>query len=372
MARRFVALLILSGAFLLPLAGALLTGEHDAAYYFQFPPEILKTYPRIDPIGALAIAIIPFVFTIICLFPSKFGFHKSTDLRPQLSGGVFPWWGWLGLGLDLVFWPIAWLDIPELSMLRRHTFTPLWLGYIFTVDALVYWRKGHSLASRNVKAFAWMFPASAILWWLFEYINRFVQNWFYLGVDNDSALEYIGFATPCFATVLPALLVTAELFGTFSWLHRRYGRGPAWGSAQAWAWILGGVGVVASFCMGIWPQYFFPFAWLGPLMVLMPVVHRWLPEHSVLTPLMRGDFRMLAALSFAGPVCGFFWEMWNIYSMPKWEYQVPFVMFGKIFEMPLLGYYGYVPFGWECLLIWNLWMVLWGMDKDDLEIIPRG
>ncbi len=42
---------------------------------------------------------------------------------------------------------------------------------------------------------------------------------------------------------------------------------------------------------------------------------------------------------------GFWWEMWNYYSLPKWYYTIPYVGFRKIFEMPLLGYLGYPFFG---------------------------
>ena len=50
----------------------------------------------------------------------------------------------------------------------------------------------------------------------------------------------------------------------------------------------------------------------------------------------------------AGLVCGFFWELWNICSLAKWIYSVPFVDRFHVFEMPLLGYAGYLPFGIEC------------------------
>jgi hypothetical protein len=39
--------------------------------------------------------------------------------------------------------------------------------------------------------------------------------------------------------------------------------------------------------------------------------------------------------------------MWNYFAMPKWYYTVPFFDYPKVFEMPLLGYFGYIPFGWE-------------------------
>jgi hypothetical protein len=46
--------------------------------------------------------------------------------------------------------------------------------------------------------------------------------------------------------------------------------------------------------------------------------------------------------------------MWNFFSFPKWHYQVPYVSFLHIFEMPLLGYGGYLPFGLEVYSLYNL------------------
>ena len=50
------------------------------------------------------------------------------------------------------------------------------------------------------------FPASAAFWWFFEYLNRYVWNWYYHGVGVMGAGEYAFFATCSFATVLPAVL----------------------------------------------------------------------------------------------------------------------------------------------------------------------
>ena len=55
-------------------------------------------------------------------------------------------------------------------------------------------------------------------------------------------------------------------------------------------------------------------------------------------------------------VCGFLWEMWNQWSYPKWVYHVPGVGFAKVFEMPILGYLGYLPFSLEVYLVRQLLM----------------
>jgi hypothetical protein len=73
-----------------------------------------------------------------------------------------------------------------------------------------------------------------------------------------------------------------------------------------------------------------------------------------LSGLAHGDWRTVIALCLAALICGFFWEMWNIFSFPKWIYHVPFVGFWHIFEMPLLGYGGYPPFALELYVLVHL------------------
>ncbi len=64
-------------------------------------------------------------------------------------------------------------------------------------------------------------------------------------------------------------------------------------------------------------------------------------------------------------VCGFFWEMWNYFSYPKWQYTVPGVSFLHIFEMPLLGYGGYLPFAMELHALYHLAAGLLGQKTGD-------
>jgi hypothetical protein len=54
--------------------------------------------------------------------------------------------------------------------------------------------------------------------------------------------------------------------------------------------------------------------------------------------------------------------MWNYYAYPKWVYHVPFVDFWRIFEMPLLGYGGYLPFAMELFALYHLVVGLLGLD----------
>jgi hypothetical protein len=74
-------------------------------------------------------------------------------------------------------------------------------------------------------------------------------------------------------------------------------------------------------------------------------------EKTLFSPMGAGDWRTAVSSALAALICGWFWEMWNYYSLAKWEYAVPFVHRFQIFEMPLLGYAGYLPFGLECAVI---------------------
>jgi hypothetical protein len=135
----------------------------------------------------------------------------------------WPLHGWAGLALIALFWPLNWC----LPGLRTHWgFFPLWLGYCLSVDALGCLRRGHSLLTRNPAAYAGLFVVSAPAWWLFELINLRTQNWFYLGEEAFSALEFAALSTLSFSTVIPAVFGTAELVGGLA-VVRRLGPGPA-------------------------------------------------------------------------------------------------------------------------------------------------
>ena len=57
-----------------------------------------------------------------------------------------------------------------------------------------------------------------------------------------------------------------------------------------------------------------------------------------------GALGEVVLIGTAGLACGILWEFWNYWSMPKWEYTLPHLGFASVFEMPVLGYGGYVPF----------------------------
>ena len=186
---------------------------------------------------------------------------------------------------------------------------------------------------------------SAPLWWAFEGINAFTQNWRYLGAEQYSSLEYALIASWHFSVVIPAVFEAAELVGSFEFTTR-FRRGPAVRLPDSLLFASVVLGLISLAALAAWPQYVFPFAWLCLLLILDPINHVQ-GRPSVITCLGRGDWRTVFALATGALICGWFWEMWNYWAFPKWEYDIPSVDFVRILEMPLLGYGGYLPFGLE-------------------------
>ena len=269
--------------------------------------------------------------------------------------------GWIGLLLIAVFWTLNW----TLPGARTHwAFFPLWLGYCLFVDGLVYWRRGSSLATRSWRKYLELFLVSAPAWWLFELLNLRVQNWVYDGRQLFTNLEYGLLATLSFSTVIPAVFGTAELIAGFDWLPAEK-NGPVIRPTRktTLGFFIAGWAMLA--CLLIWPRYGFPLLWLSIYCIMEPV-NVWLGNRNLAEATRRGNWRPILALWLGVLVTAFFWEMWNFYSYPKWIYTVPFVDFWHIFEMPLLGYGGYLPFALELHALYHFIVGLGG-EKDSSD-----
>jgi hypothetical protein len=248
-----------------------------------------------------------------------------------------------------VSWLLAWNRFPWMGALQAHTFTPLWLSCIVVVSAFTFRRTGECLLLSRTRRFLLLFPASAAFWWSFEYLNRFVGNWEYVGGREFGPMEYFLFATLPFSTVLPAVLSTRELLLSFPRVDGAF-RGwrplsPAHPRAIATAvLVLSCAGLLA---VGIVPDLVFPLVWVAPPAILVALSALRGAPHA-LSGIAAGDWRPFAASSLAALACGLFWETWNSGSLAKWVYDIPYVDALHLFEMPAPGYAGYLPFGVLC------------------------
>ena len=335
----------------LPLLGILAAGTRIEPY-LEFPP--LTRYVVHAPFDTATFALtglldVGMIAGVLLLFKQSAKKYKRPRPNPPAR---FPAWGWVGMGIMLTGWLLAWTRFSWFAPLQEHTFCIPWIGYILSVNAWCERRSGRSLMTDAPLRFWMLFPASAFFWWYFEYLNRFVQNWYYVGVEEYGPLRYILLASLAFSTVLPAVLSTYRLILTFSIFNSRLSAVcpiplPR-GKLLAGLCFLATSGGLAL--IGIFPDYLYPLVWVSPLLVitsLQAIENR----PTLFSELRHGDWRGIVSSAVAALICGFFWEMWNYYSLARWEYAIPYVDRFHIFAMPLLGYGGYLPFGLECLVI---------------------
>jgi len=286
-----------------------------------------------------------------------------TEIK-NIERSYFPLHGWLGLGLAIIFWILNWV----LPGVRTHWgFFPLWLGYCLTIDGLVFQRTGTSLIKRSWRKYIGLFLVSAPVWWLFELLNLHTRNWIYVGSEQFTALEFAFWTTLSFTTVIPAVFGSAELFASFEFI-KRLKPGPKIGTDKLTTTTFFIFGWIMLALMLAWPQIFFPFIWLAPYFIIEPV-NVWLGNRSLAAWTEQGDWRPVLALWSGVLLTAFFWEMWNYFSYPKWIYHVPWGNWVHIFEMPLLGYGGYLPFALELYAIYHLLACLFGDKTSEYVLI---
>ncbi|MDX9941641.1 MAG: hypothetical protein RBS53_05410 [Bacteroidales bacterium] len=261
----------------------------------------------------------------------------------------FPWWGWLGLVILLLGWLMAWTRFPWFENLQTYTFTPPWLGFILLVNALTYRRSGWSLITHKPAFLLALFVFSALFWWYFEYLNLMVENWFYVNTGDLSKGQFFLYATLPFSTVLPAVISTRHLISTFPRLTAGLDHFiPLKTSNQeALAWGVFLAGVIGLMAINFQPDFLYPLLWLAPTAILASSMALG-GNTELFDALPSGNWKYIFSLALAALICGFFWELWNFNSFTQWHYSVPLVHRFQLFEMPILGYSGYLPFGLQC------------------------
>jgi hypothetical protein len=273
--------------------------------------------------------------------------EKTQKKHPE--NRIFPLYGLIGLGLVAIFWPVNWLA----GGARTYwAFFPMWLGFCLIMDAVNLWRTNTSLLKRDWRKYIGLFLVSAACWWFFEVLNYRIQNWYYLGRDLLNNWQYFLISTVNFSIVIPAIFASAEFVSSFpfirnmkKWLIIRPNK-----TTTSLFFVLGWVMFALLL---LWPRYFFALMWLSVYFILEPI-NVWLGNENLGDWTKSGDWRPVVSLFFGALFTGFFWEMWNYFSFPKWIYTVPYVNFLHIFEMPLLGYGGYLPFACELFAFYHL------------------
>ena len=274
---------------------------------------------------------------------------EEMNSRSRQYGRRVPMYGYAGIAVIIV---AETLHFAGNQVIGRWFTAIVWTAYILFIDSLVYRLKGSSLIASGRAELLIIAVISIVCWWLFEFYNapRFWQPgpeiwWHYHNLEPNPFVRRAGYDW-AFATIFPALFETAELINLVLFKSRRPGRAIT--LRRPIMYLLIGAGAVSALVpLLVISAYLVPLVWLAYILMLDPINYlRGWP--SITGDLAKGNYRRLASLLLAGLICGVLWEFWNYWAISKWTYTVPYLGNIKLFEMPVLGFLGFLPFAIEC------------------------
>jgi hypothetical protein len=257
------------------------------------------------------------------------------------------WNLYLGIG---ILSASIWLLNADISFMRTWFYLFAWWPFILIIDSVNYRRTGASLFLEPHNEFLFMAFVSVSVWLIFELFNLRLNNWSYHDLPDSLIERWLGYFL-AFSSVIPALSVLSRLFG--SMLEKRRPVVFRIHSGIGLRLAVAGAGLVCLAAAGIWPQLFFPGLWLGFVALLDPVNYT-LGNPSILRDLEAQNGIRLWSWLAAGLTAGFFWELFNFWAGSHWEYSLPYFEFGRVFQMPVLGYLGFLPFALEVMAMYGI------------------
>jgi len=262
------------------------------------------------------------------------------------KGGRLPAYAIAGLAGMVVFQGLLFTGN---SFIGRY-FTPIqWTGLILFLDGLHKRRAGRSLISDHLGEFLLLCLISIGSWAIFEWYNIFLKNWTYLNLPDSRLERYFGYAW-AFATISPGMFL---IYMTLDDLLP--GKDPdtpvRLPDRVFWPFVI--FGLASLVVPLVWPStWMTPLVWVGFAFCLDPIVGR-MGGRSILSEFFTGHFRSMPLFFLAGLISGLLWEFWNFWAISKWEYSVPYWGHIKLFEMPFLGFLGFMPFIVESYAIYQ-------------------
>jgi hypothetical protein len=225
-----------------------------------------------------------------------------------------------------------------------------WYPTIVMLDAAQAIRSGRYYMISRPRFALSLLGWSAVLWFFFELVNFRVANWYYVNLPPDLPWRWLG-TTVSFATVFPAIFLAER------WLSVRGAfDGVRWKTFAVSHRTLIGVVLTGLVFAGLslaWPRYFFPMIWGALTLLLEPWNYSRDPDRSLLGDLSAGRPGRMLRLLVGGMAIGLLWELFNIESRSKWIYTVPGLENFKLFEMPLLGFFGFPVFALDCFVVYQ-------------------
>jgi hypothetical protein len=294
---------------------------------------------------------------------------------PPAPKRQMPWFGWLGLAIIIVSEVLLYLH----SHPVEFAFTAImWTGYILLLDGWIWARGGISFFKDQKREWPMLALFSILIWIMFEVFNFKLRNWDYIGLPHDLRVkEFLYFWA--FATIIPALLRTTDLFGTYKFFNRMHHLNIKFTPfVLALSFVIGlGFTFIPPMTSYQLAPNLIPFVWLGFIFMIEPINYR-LGAPSIYRELEEGKSSFLWQVLAAGLFCGVLWETWNQQSVTiggaSWHYSVTkfwerLCFYLKYGQMPLIGFGGYPPFIWECYALYQL--CKWAMQGDKLWKGPQ-
>jgi hypothetical protein len=335
--------------------------------YFHFPPtDPPPTKAGYNLYAFILIAIVFIAVVLLLVYPKLFGFKKIRSERKIIRRAHLPYWFWIGL--------VAWLAALIMftgkynhpAWLLDWGLLPLWWGFILMLDGLVYYRTGgNSLIHNEPTEIIAMGVVSISGWLIFEYFNFFINlNWYYPNAHLKGHDEFLLYAVFGSSAFIPMTFEWYFLLRSFNFFNSHYRHGPKLNINKK---ILLAVLIISIIGMYLAPKHsdlLFFILWLGPLVILsivLEILGIWTPFNAIK---QRGDWTSLLVFAPTFLFQGFLLECWNYLSaghnnnQPQtnnpayWVYCIPYVSNYHVFEMPILGYLGYIPFSVYCWIWW--------------------
>lgn len=246
-----------------------------------------------------------------------------------------------------------------------------WYSWLLTLDAALFAKSGRSWVAAQGRRLPALLFWSVPFWYLFEAYNLRLENWYYVFTPRADKLQLL-VSVLAFATVLPACLLHGELMAAFRPFAAM--RCRPWQPGRGVELLLAVLAVTSLVAPLVWPRAAFPLVWGVAL---------WLPElvnwrrggESLLRDLSAGRPGRLVSLLVGGLLAGLVWELLNYWARCKWIYTVPFFDRLKLFEMPLLGFFGFPFLALGAFATWSLLspaVVAAGAPRRGRRALPRG
>lgn len=376
MKKYFLLLFSFCSILLLPYIGSYLKWGGTPPGYGLFPAQEVIPPPGFNQTYFIVCSGVALLILLFLLFPKLFGFKKIESKRKSVSKSNYPKWFIPALIVTILSWFFMWGRFNVVNPIDHFTFVPLWWGFIFVLDSIVYKRNGgRSLVSVRPTTMKLLAAVSSFSWFVFEYQNFFVlSNWYYPNNEIFTNFGNISWQLLSYTTVLPAIFEFYFLLRTFDVMDKRYSSGPKIALSNGIQYILLAIGLLFLLLMGYFPDELFWMLWVGLVPALIPAMNignRWTPFSEIAR---KGDWSYVVLIALATLLNGFFWEFWNFGSEwfhddaptnPNyWKYSVPYLDKYYLFsEMPILGYFGYLFFGIACWTLWLSVAYLVGFDE---------